>query len=68
MYTSSNLPAGYEYTDKGLHIPSVWEQLDRTDFICFFTTYVRGKGLSNIESKRAVITVKIRGAVINSTF
>ena len=60
-YTSSNLPAGFEYTNQGLHIPSVWGQLNNTAVTCLFTVYIGGRRPSNIESKTAFITVRIRG-------
>ena len=59
-YTSANLPAGYRPTSEGLHIPSVWAQLNNTLHVCFFTVFVAAKGrFENIESNPAIITVKI---------
>ena len=59
--TSADLPAGYQYINEGLQIPSIWAQLNQTDFICFFTIYVEGEGFREIQSDVAFITVKIRG-------
>ena len=59
-YSSSNLPAGYEFTNGGLHIPSVGAWLNNTIFICFFTVHVGGGKFDNINSIPAIITVKIR--------
>ena len=65
-YTSSNPPAGYEYTDEGLHIPSVWEQLNNTVHVCFFTAFVAKRGrIENIESQPAIITIMTRSKQLN---
>ena len=60
-YRSSDPPAGYEPTTGGLHIPSVWVQLNNTVHVCFFTVFVASKErLEDIESQPAVITVRKR--------
>ena len=59
-HSSSSLPAGYVYTNEGLHIPSVWVQLNNTVFTCFFTVHVGRGVLEDIESQPAIITVRIR--------
>ena len=66
-YAPSNLPAGYEYTNEGLHIPSVWELLNDTAFVCFFTVHVGGGRLANIESQPASITVRSKSIVMSSS-
>ena len=60
-YTSTNLPAGYRLTREGLHIPSVWAELNNTLYVCFFTAFVAQKGtFENIESNPAIVIVRIR--------
>ena len=66
-YASSNLPAGYEYTNEGLHIPSVWVLLNNTVFVCFFTVHVGGGRVTNIESQPASITVRSKSIVMFSS-
>lgn len=59
-HPSSYLPDGYEYTNEGLYIPSVWALLNNTAHTCFFTIYIGGGMFANIESQPAYIIVKIR--------
>ena len=67
IHSPSNLPAGYEYTNEGLYISSVWAQLNNTVHICFFTIHI-GEGMfTNIESQPAFITVRIRCKSIITT-
>ena len=57
LYYSSHLPAGFVYTDEGLHIPAVWESLNNTVFACLFIVHVGGGKLARIESSPAYLTV-----------
>lgn len=56
IYFPSYLPAGFEYTEEGLHIPTVWESLNNTKLFCFFTVYDHGH-LSRVESSPAYLIV-----------
>ena len=56
IYSSSDLPAGFQYTEEGLHIPAVWESLNHTRFICFFIIYDGGH-LSRVNSSPAYLVV-----------
>ena len=56
IYFPSYLPAGFEYTEEGLHIPAVWESLNNTKLFCFFTIYNHGH-LSRVESSPAYLIV-----------
>lgn len=60
IYSSSDLPAGFQYTAEGLHIPAVWESLNNTRFICFFTVYDGGH-LSRVNSSPAYLVVYYSG-------
>ena len=60
VFLSSDPPAGYEYTNEGLRILSVWPLLNNTQFVCFFTEFIGEEGFKNTESHPGFITVKIR--------
>ena len=60
IYISSYLPAGFEYTEEGLHIPAVWESVNNTKLFCFFIVYNHGN-LSTVEGSPTYLIVTVNG-------
>ena len=60
IYSSSDLPGGFQYTEEGLYIPAVWKSLNNTRFICFFIIYDGGH-LSRINSSPAYLVIYCNG-------
>ena len=60
VYSSSDLPAGFQYAEEGLYIPAVWESLNNTRFICFFIIY-DGEHLSRVNSSPAYLLIYCNG-------
>ena len=57
IYYSAHLPAGFQYTEEGLHIPAVWEALNETVITCLFIVHIGGGRLTRIESTPAYLMV-----------
>ena len=56
-FSSYDLPTGFEYTEEGLRIRSVWESLNNTKFTCLFIVHIGGGRLSRIESSAGYLVV-----------
>lgn len=57
VYSSSRLPAGFQYTEEGLHIAAVWESLNNTKFTCLLIVHDGNGKLSRIQSPPAYLIV-----------
>ena len=57
VYSSSHLPAGFQYSREGLYLPTVSESLNNTRLTCLFIVHGGGGNLTRIESSPAYLVV-----------